>query len=186
MRGPSPQARSFPRVQSRNIPAGDAGASITLRKMQVLVNQSLTDPVVINTAKSIVRFLPERDYPMFVDAIREFLSQRVLFCKDPRGVELLHTPRYMLDTIASRFYLQADCDDAAILAAALGKALGLRARFVALGFSVSGIFGRFQRVPLSHVYTEIGLPSGEWIPIDTTRAPYAVPPPASRVKRVEV
>lgn len=179
MRVPSQQPRSFPRVQSRKIPAGDAGASITLRKMQVLVNQSLTDPVVINTAKSIVRFLPERDYPMFVDALREFLSQRVLFCKDPRGVELLHTPRYMLETIASRFYLQADCDDAAILTAALGKALGLRARFVALGFSV-------PRAPLSHVYTEIGLPSGEWIPIDTTKAPYAVPPAVSRVKRVEV
>ena len=179
MRTPSPQPRSFPRVQSRNIPAGDAGASITLRKMQVLVNQSLTDPVVINTAKSIIRFLPERNYPMFVDALREFLSQRVLFCKDPRGVELLHTPRYMLDTIARRFYLQADCDDAAILAAALGKALGLRARFVALGFSV-------PRAPLSHVYTEIGLPSGEWIPLDTTKAPYADPPAVSRVKRVEV
>lgn len=173
------QTDRIPIVQSASIPRGDLGSAVTLRAMRRLVNHSLTDPAVINTAKSIIRFLPGRSYPQFADAIREFLSQRVLFCKDPRGVELLHTPRYMLDTIASRFYFQADCDDVAVLAAALGKALGLRARFVALGFHAPD-------APLTHVYTEIGIPSGEWYEMDTTKNPLSVVPSIIRTKRMDV
>lgn len=168
-----------PVVTTQTIPNGDPGSIATLKKMRQLVNGSLTDPVVINTAKSLIRFIPPRSYRDFVGALQEFLSQHVLFCRDPRGVELLHTPRYMIDTIANRFYLQADCDDVAILAAALGKALGMSARFVALGFQT-------EAAPLTHVFTEIGIPSGEWYALDTTKQPSALEPTITRIKRMDV
>lgn len=153
-----------PRVSVSNLPSGEPGARVTLDRMRALVNASLVDPVVINTAKGIVSMLPARAYVDHIRAVRDWMSDRFLFCKDPLGVELLHEPRYLLDIISRSFYAQGDCDDAAILSAALIKAIGLRARFVAVGFlGESG--------PLVHVYTIAEDPvTGRWYELDTTRA----------------
>lgn len=174
-----PRSNSAPAIRTEQIPSGDSGSIQTLRKMRALVNDSLIDPLVINSAKDIVRFVLPRDYKAHVAAVRDFLVSHFLFCKDPRGVELLHAPRYMLEEIARRFYIMADCDDAAILAAALGKALGLRARFVATGFLGAA-------APLAHVYAEIATPAGAWYPMDITRPQGRTLPRVTRTMTMEV
>lgn len=174
-----PTANAPPPLSVHTIAPRDLGSMQTLSAMRRLVSRALTDPAVLNTAKDIVRFLPARAYAMQVDTIRSFLADRFLFMRDPAGVELLHTPRYMLDTIRDRFFFAADCDDAAVLTAALGKAVGLKARFVAVGFESS-------TGPFAHVFTEIQTPDGRWHEMDITRPSGKTAPPYARIKRLEV
>lgn len=154
---------------------GDLGAMQTLGRMRRLVNQSLADPLVIETARSIVENagLQGRDELGKYLAIRDWMEEHLAFMPDPLGVELLSTPRYMLDRIRRTQFVSGDCDDAAILGAALGKAVGLRAKFRALGF-VS------PRRPFQHVYTLL-LINGRWANLDTTRSQRFDPPPPARV-----
>lgn len=108
--------------------------------------------------------------------LRSWLAAAWHFVRDPTGVELVFRPERLLDQYTNHGMASGDCDDAAVLSAALGKAIGLRARFVVLGF-----FG--PRMPFSHVYTELLGPDG-WQEMDVTRIPNR--PPASRVKVVPV
>jgi transglutaminase-like putative cysteine protease len=143
--------------------------------MRRLANAALVDPVVIETARRIVEdagVLGRNEGGKF-NAIREWLLAHVQFLPDPVGVELLATPRYMLDTIRRAQFVSGDCDDAAILGAALGKAVGLRAKYRALAFGA-------RSRPFSHVYTLL-LVRGQWANLDTTRSTRFAPPDAARV-----
>jgi transglutaminase-like putative cysteine protease len=165
-------------VNVQRIAGGDLGALQTISRMRQLVNSSLTDPAVIQTARSVVALCPPRDINCRAQSIREWLSDHFQFENDPRGVELITTPRYLLDRIAARYYAQGDCDDAAILGAALGKAVGLRARFVILGF-------HRPAAPYSHVFT-ILRGAGVWHSLDVTKPARGPFPPVSRSSQVEV
>lgn len=144
------------------IASGDRGAMQTLNTMRSLVNKSLTDPLLIEAARSIVRMLPPRDYDGHVGAVRAYLQEHLQFVQDPNGVEMLSSPRYLLTQINARYFVQGDCDDAAILGAALAKAVGLRARFVIVAFFT-------LTAPFTHVFTVVKGTSG-WRDLDTTRA----------------
>ncbi|MEE8177710.1 MAG: hypothetical protein V3T65_06925 [Acidobacteriota bacterium] len=72
---------------------------------------------------------------------------------------------------------QVDCDDAAVLSAALGKAVGLKPRFVVLGFE--GPTG-----PYRHVYTEL-FDGVAWTEMDVTR-PGGIGAVPTRVTRMDV
>jgi hypothetical protein len=157
---------------------GTLGSMQTLQKMKGVINQSLTDPLVIETARRLVAALPARDYDAHARAVQGFLRERFQFVRDPRGVEMLATPRYLLTQVARRYMVQGDCDDAAILGGALAKAIGLRVKLIALGF--------FRKdAPLSHVYAVVR--GRRWWSLDTTRpVRMEVEPPVSRTLSVEV
>lgn len=157
---------------------GDSGTAQTVAQMRNLVNSSLTDPVVVATARALAAAAQVRDTDGQAENIKTYLMDHFQFVRDPSGVELLSTPRFMLDSITARMYAQGDCDEAAILAAALGKAIGLRARFILLGFS--GSTG-----PLAHVFTLLRGRSA-WHNLDVTRPQMGYTPTASRVQEVEV
>ena len=127
-------------LQVFSILGGDFGAMTTLAKMRAVANGGLVDPVVIETAHAVIENagVLGRDEPGKAEAVREWLAEHLQFLPDPRGVELLQTPRYQVDRIRRLGFSTGDCDDAAILGAALGKAVGLRARFRAGGA------GRFE------------------------------------------
>lgn len=99
----------------------------------------------------------------------EYLS----FVPDPLGVELLATPHYLLTRVRDRQFVSGDCDDAAILGAALGKAVGLPAKFRVLAFGS-------PQLPFQHVYTLL-LVRGRWANLDTTRSSRFAPPVPARV-----
>jgi transglutaminase-like putative cysteine protease len=147
-------------VRQYSLAGGDLGAWQTLRKMRALVNASLTDPVVVAAAKEAVAACAAGDYECNAFQVGYWLGERFQFVRDPVDVELLHEPRYMLDAITSRGFFQGDCDDAAVLGAALGKAIGLRARLRAIGFDKVG--------PFSHVIADVRTPRG-WVQLDVTR-----------------
>lgn len=152
-------------MQLARIPPGEAGTVATVSTMRRLVLRAVASPVVRETVRALLLGTPTRNASAQVFAIRQWLSDHVIFLRDPDGVELLHAPDWMLHQIHTRGRLMVDCDDVAILAATLAKAAGLPARFVVLGF----IPGRGYQ----HVFTEV-FDGRSWVDLDVTR-PGAVP-----------
>jgi hypothetical protein len=141
-----------------------------VRQMQTLVDQSFADPIVRQKAVDIVRYVTPRDYVAMARAIRQWLSDHVRFLRDFDGKELSYTPRLMIKAIGDYGITNVDCDDAAVLAASLGRSVGLRARFALLGFIKPD-------APLSHVFTELAGPASTapWVEQDVTRAQREIP-----------
>lgn len=141
-----------------------------VRQMQTLVDQSFADPVVRQKAVDIVRFVTPRDYIAMSSAIRQWLADHIRFLRDPEGKELSYSPRLMIRAINDYGITNVDCDDAAVLAASLGRSVGLRARFSLIGFVKPD-------ASLSHVFTELAGPSASapWVEQDVTRAAREIP-----------
>lgn len=158
------------RVVQSWVPGGDAGARSTVQRMIGLVRRASAHPSVRGTAVQIVRTYDGRDYVSHAKAIREWAALHVQFLRDPRGTELLHDPVLLVETVKRVGVVHVDCDDAAMLAAALGRSIGLRARFVVLAFLD-------KRAPFAHVFAELSPPVGSprWIEQDVTRATEQIP-----------
>lgn len=145
------------------LPAGDLGTHFVLWNMRHLVNAEMVTPAVRGLAVAIVADSEPTDRVEQAYAIRDYLLAHTRFLADPSGVELLHGPRWMVARLLTGATLRVDCDDIAILSAALAKAVGLRARFVVVGF-------RSPRAPFKHVWTEVAPPgSPHWVEMDLTR-----------------
>jgi len=158
----------MPIVSRETVGFGDYGSVQTLDRMRELVNRSLSVPLVVETANGIAASYAPRDYVSIARGIRAWLAQHFRFVRDPVGVELLRDPEYQLRQWMTHGYITGDCDDAAILGAALAKAVGIGARFVAVGFKQGG--------PLVHVFTVLtgradgGMGSlGKGVELDVTR-----------------
>jgi len=129
--------------------------------MRQIVRAQYALPLVRETAAAIARGTGV-NAELQARRIRAWLTQHVGFLRDPYQTEALHTPEGMLTLLGARGWLEVDCDDVAILGAALGMAVGLRARFVLLGRD-----GQYE-----HVWTELADPNtDDWRELDITR-PY--------------
>lgn len=149
-------------VTLRRIPPGDAGVRQTLEHMRRLARRDSRDPSVVDTARTVAggaRGLRG------AALLRSWLAAHVRYADDPPGVELVQAPRVQLARIRATGRTAGDCDDVAVLAAALGMALGYRARYVVVSFGPW---------PYEHVWTELRAPGAGWLELDTTR-PAGVP-----------
>lgn len=164
-----------------SIPGGDQGTRATLAHMRRLVSSGAVTPLVRTAAASIVRGIPGMDGTLQAKTIREWIADHVDFLRDPYAVEALHEPAVMLRAILTRGVAQVDCDDVAILAAALGRSIGLRARFVVVGFNS-------PKAPFRHVWAELADPRAVmWVDMDVTRPAQGLSAlPISRSIYVEV
>lgn len=154
--------------------------------MRDLARQGATAPLVRGLALRIVQGIPGRDGEAQAVAIRRWMRDNVLFLRDPAGTELLYTPDRMVRILTGGGplpILHVDCDDAAVLAAALGGAVGLRSRFVVVGFLSPDS-------PYRHVWVELRSPSppdSRWVEMDVTRSAQRIPTAAiSRTLIVKV
>jgi hypothetical protein len=152
------------------LPQSDIGTRLTLAAMRAMVYREFMTPAVRLMATDVVRGIGGKDGVEQAHAIRDFLEQHTEFLRDPDGVEMLHGPSWQIQQIMRRGLVQVDCDDVAMLAAALGKAVGLRARFVAAAFVD-------KNSPYRHVWAEIGPPTAPqmWIEMDVTRPAQGLP-----------
>lgn len=142
------------------IPTGDLGTWATLRTMRALARAAAVDPVVRQTAADVALGVPGSELPAILGA---WVGDRVLFLPDPATAEALHEPGMIVRRLARRGAVALDCDDVAMLSAALGLSVGLAARFVAVGFDSPSS-------PLRHVWTELAHPrSRRWVAVDPTR-----------------
>ncbi len=161
------------RVVRKWYPPGDLGTALVVWHMRHYAHYGATDPLVRKTATDIVAEVPGRDAEGQIELLREWIADNLRFQRDSSGSELLHTPKVMLARLLTEGPpLAIDCDDAAMLAAALGKAVGLKARFVLVGFLS-------PHSPFRHVWTELSPPSGlnrgRWQEMDVTRLDQSVP-----------
>lgn len=149
---------SYTQERRYEIPGGDAGIEATVQLMGDVTRAALPSPLLGAAAADIVA----RAGPGRSDRARElrrWLAENTRFEFDPRGVEWIRTPRNMLDEIRNRNAARGDCDDVAVLGAALAFRMGLEPRFRLVGF---------DRGPWSHVFTEVRTPGG-WTDLDVTR-----------------
>jgi transglutaminase-like putative cysteine protease len=162
-------------IQTTPLLPGDQGTAQTLAAMRRLVNESLTDLKLRTVALQSVEGCG-RNLECQYRALRRWLVSHWQFVRDPSGIELIHRPERLLDQIRTQGYALGDCDDAAILGAALGKIVGFPARFVVLGF-----FGPSR--PFSHVFTELWV-TQSWCELDVTRTPQRPAVTRWKVERV--
>lgn len=161
-------------VSRRFIRYGDAGAVDTLGIMGELVNDSLQNPIVVGAARELVtRSAPARDGYRQAIQIREWLARVWRFVDDPTREELLRDPDAMLREYFETGKIAGDCDEAAVLGAALGKAVGLGACFTVLAFDpIDGGTGGF-----SHVFASLLTGDGRSVSLDVTKPGGSVPAP---------
>lgn len=158
---------THPRLTLAPLLPGDAGTWQTLRLMRELARRP--GPRTMQWARLINTGDPEST----LAALHAFLVRNVRWTRDV-GVELLHDP----DTLLGQWPAVAgDCDDAAILAAALGMALGFRAKFRAVAVR--------HNQPFHHVYALLRAPAG-WRRFDVTHPHTAPTPDAARLIELEV
>lgn len=141
------------------IPPGDEGTAHTIEAMKALARHAAASPRVRQAAARIAR-KNGRPQPaeVIARAVYWFLSnERFRFQKDPKGVELVRTPASLLDAIAARGVALGDCDDRAVLGAALLAAAGVPAAFVLMAERPGG--------RLTHVYFA-ALIDGRPFPLD--------------------
>ncbi len=159
-------------------PSGDAGIFATIGHLKNLARAAALRPEVRSYAAELVRGIDGFDTYTQSRVLADFVGIHCDFLADPYHAEALHDPVWTLGQILTRQYVQVDCDDVASLAAALGLAIGLRARFVVVGF------GSSPSVPFRHIWTELAGPrSRQWVPVDPTRPPSS--PPIGRVVVVD-
>jgi transglutaminase-like putative cysteine protease len=148
---------SFPMLR------GDAGTYLTLGLMRSRVLSDMAHPLVRKLAGSIASGVGSKDGTAQAIAIREYLEDHTQFLRDPDGAEMLHSPLLLVRQLLTTGRVYVDCDDVAMLAACLGKSVGLKARFIVVGF-IS------PNSPYRHVWTELRSPTGgPWIECDVTR-----------------
>lgn len=97
-------------------------------------------------------------------AIRNWLERTVQFQRDPAGLEWVMTPLAQLEILRDTATIRGDCDDVAVLGAALGMAIGLRAKFITIG----------ARPQFVHVFTVLG-DGHHWWELDITRPWQTIP-----------
>lgn len=146
-----------------------------MRRMANNVRDCLAHSVrLVQTANDIVANVAPRDVDGQISVIRDWLNSHFRYLSDPVGVELLRDPAGGLSEIRQRGYTQGDCDEAATLAASLGMANGIPARFRALAFYSPS-------APYTHVVCDLRGARGQWVPIDITKpANMDVPPTPTR------
>lgn len=145
-----------PHTTGRVVSIGDGVAGIfdTVHYMRRLVNQAKVDPDVRANAITIVQLQPEKDAPAEIRALFEFVRDSIRYVGDVAGVETVATPDATLRLRAG------DCDDKAVLLAALLESIGYPTRFAIAGYSSPDVF--------EHVYVYAMLPNGAFVPLDPT------------------
>lgn len=136
--------------------SGQAGTDRTIKAMRRLVNEGRTDPTIVFLAQQLARNYDRKDYASQARAIHKYVQQHIHYVKDPRGTEMLRSPFWTL------YYKAGDCDDQAVLVAALAEAIGFATRFKTIKADPS------YPNEFSHVYSQIQIPTtGSWVTSDT-------------------
>jgi len=135
---------------------GTMGTWATLRRMSNLVRSSLTYVPLRQTAVELAVSL------YYVDALDTVRAIRQWVCSHYRLIgecdEMLVAPEYQIDEINHKGYFAGDCDDCAMLVAALLASIGIPVRFRAI---------KITDTEFEHVFTEARI-RGVWYPVDPT------------------
>ncbi len=150
--------------------------------MQRLVEASITDPTVLALAQEITVMCAWNDKRCYIPTVKRWTRKHFHYYPDPavagaRGLavfggakELVRPPILMAKQFRATGVFKGDCDDLAMMQAALLGALATPARFVVIATPKHG--GQYD-----HVLTE-GYDGGRWLAMDFLTS---YPAPASTV-----
>jgi transglutaminase-like putative cysteine protease len=152
------------------LPDGDPQQTVAaVHVMRQLAIAGEMSPLVREQAAFIVAGLG-RDQLTMAGAIAGWVEQHTRFLYDPLHFEAFTPADQTIAIIDARGLAQMDCDDVAILTAALGLSVGLRARFVVVSFYAPD-------APYEHVWAELSDSAGlSWVPSDPSRPVLGLPP----------
>lgn len=144
-----PSARPF-------IDLPDPTPERTLQAMHQLAREAQADQSMRELTEQIVAGLWPNDYLSEYVAVLNWVRRHIRYSRDPITIEQVKAPRATIETRTG------DCDDMAVLLAAMVGHLGGESRFVA------GAFRSHRGRPvLSHVWCEAKDPSsGAWVALD--------------------
>lgn len=114
--------------------------------MRNFAHKGKGDMKVRDLVEQICSTLQQGDYASEVLACYYWVCQHVRYLRDPHGLEFVKEPARTLESRSG------DCDDIAVLLAAMMMSCGNRCRFVLVGFKSGG--------EPSHVYVEVLTPNG--------------------------
>jgi transglutaminase-like putative cysteine protease len=144
------------------IPTGRHGTTEVLAHMARLVRESAREPAVRQMALDLVRSVYASRYADVVWGLKNFFMRHFRFIDEPD--EMITAPSRLLRAIREAGAAWGDCDDAAVLAAAMLYSLGFAVRFRAVIEQPDGSFG--------HVFAEYKAPDSQvWLIFDPT-VPY--------------
>jgi hypothetical protein len=132
------------------IDSGIQGTDQTVARMVWLVQHSQHDSKLRPLALSIIKTSADGQLQR-VQAIQDWVNANVRYVPDPVTVETVQAPSV---TVENSF---GDCDDQAVLVAALLMSIGTEVQFKAVGQGVN---------EMEHVWAQ-ALVGGQWIDVDT-------------------
>ena len=157
-----------PRIFLLKVPRGKAGTLVTARIIARMIREGAKDFIVRQRAIQIFRVyrVPAKDRFGEICSLFDWVRRNIRYTRDIFRVELLHTPRRMIELKAG------DCDDMTILLGSMLLSTGHPIRLVLVGF-------RPNRPHLySHIYLEV-LVRDRWLALDATmERPIGWAPPA--------
>jgi len=157
-----------PRIRIVRVPKGRRGTIVSAGLIAKLIREGSRDFYVRQRAIEIFRKAgaPPKDRWAEVCALFHWVRNNVRYTRDIFRMELLHTPRRMLELRAG------DCDDMTILLGAMLVSTGHPVRLALTGFR------RKRPHSYSHIYPEVNV-RGNWIALDATMGePIGWAPPA--------
>lgn len=152
------------------LPDGIAGVRATLDTMIKMTRAASTTDAVRIAAENATSYIDGKDFSGQVRAVQTWVKNNIRYLRDHITAEMLIDPVLLLQTRAG------DCDDHAMLVAAMLMSIGFPARFVAVGMESPDCF--------EHVFTEVKLGT-VWLSVETTE-PVEVgwqPPCCARMTR---
>jgi hypothetical protein len=120
----------LPEVKSYKLPNGELGNIATVQFLVKLARKRAKHPVVRQLAINIIKHAGTKsmNYKDEAIAIGNFVKEKVHYIKDIANVETVHDPLTLIDKI-QRGTVAVDCDDHAVLIAALLLSIGHRPYF---------------------------------------------------------
>lgn len=162
-----------PRIFSCRVPRGPRGTLATAAIIARMIREGAKDFVVRQHAIRVFRetAAPAKDRMAEINALFRWVQKNIRYTRDIFRVELLHTPRRMLELRAG------DCDDMTILLGSMLLSTGHPVRLALTGFRAS------RPHVYTHIYPEVQV-HGRWVACDATMPHRLGWAPPARWKRV--
>lgn len=139
---------NLPLVKETTLSGGVKGNLETVEIMKEVARERAGHPQVRGLAIAILNYYQTKSH-FFADesvAIGQYVQDKVRYVKDANGIEQLHDPLTIIDQI-QRGVARADCDDMALLIAALLLSIGHSPKFSIIRYnSFSGNYNHIYVV----------------------------------------
>lgn len=145
----------------------------TAEKIMRMALLSVQSPIVVNTARWLVRNLIDDNQHAYasivseINVIYQFVQNHVRYTLDPVGVELVYSPEQLLQKIYEFGAWAEDCDSQLFLTLSLLLALGRSCRISIVSFEES------MPEYYTHIFIEVLLPpfhslkiAPRWVVVD--------------------